>query len=154
MICRHCRNRVFKRLPMVSILSQIKPVHATPTYSLTYTSILFSHQRVVRFSGGVFFFWISHQTSICVCLLPHVCSMPYQSRPPWLDQSTYIWRRLQVMKTHIMLFSPTSCYFMPSLRQYNLKYLFVRSQREMTWRKSCIFMIFVLLTCPISGSSI
>jgi hypothetical protein len=28
---------------------------------------------------------------------PHSCYMPCQSNPPWLDNSNYTWRRVQVM---------------------------------------------------------
>jgi hypothetical protein len=119
--------RVFKRLPMVPILSQISPVYTAAFYSLTYISILFSHLRVVRPSLS---FWLSHKISTCVCLLSYACSMPCPSHPLWLDQSAYIWRRLQVMEALIMLFSPTSYYFIPSLLQYNLKYIYLFDLRE------------------------
>jgi hypothetical protein len=38
--------------------------------------------------------------------------MPCPSRPPLLDHCKYIWRRIQVMKIVIKLFSPTSYYFL------------------------------------------
>jgi hypothetical protein len=39
---------------------------------------------------------------------PHSCYMPSTSHPPWLGNSNYTWRRVQVMKLLIMQFSPTS----------------------------------------------
>jgi hypothetical protein len=40
-----------------------------------------------------------------------LCYMPCPSHPPLLDDSNYIWRRVQVMKLLIMQFSPTSRHF-------------------------------------------
>jgi hypothetical protein len=50
-------------------------------------------------------FWFSHQYPICSPLLPHSCYMPRPSHPSWPDHSNYTWRRVQVMKLHIMQFS-------------------------------------------------
>jgi hypothetical protein len=41
-------------------------------------------------------YWLSHQYPICSPLLPHLCYMPCPSHPPWLDNSNYTWRRVQV----------------------------------------------------------
>jgi hypothetical protein len=32
--------------------------------------------------------------------------MPFPSHPPWHDHSNYTWRKVQVVKPHIMQFSP------------------------------------------------
>jgi hypothetical protein len=69
-------------------------------------------------------FWLSHQYSICIPLLPHSCYMPCPSHPPWLDHSNYIWRRVQVMKLLIMQFSSTSCHFIQMIHYLSLCYDF------------------------------
>jgi hypothetical protein len=53
-----------------------------------------------------------------LCSPPHSCYMPCPSHPPWLDNSNYTWRRVQVMKLLIMQFSQppvTSSLFGPNI---------------------------------------
>jgi hypothetical protein len=45
--------------------------------------------------------------------------MPRPSHPPWLDHPNYTWRRVQVMKLLIMLFSATSCHFISLRSKYS-----------------------------------
>jgi hypothetical protein len=39
---------------------------------------------------------------------PHSCYMPRPSYPPWLDNSNYTWRTIQVMKLLIMHYVSTT----------------------------------------------
>jgi hypothetical protein len=50
---------------------------------------------------------------------PHSCYMPCPYHPPWLDNSNYILRRIQVMKLLIMQFSPTSRHFVSLRSKYS-----------------------------------
>jgi hypothetical protein len=45
-----------------------------------------------------------------VSFFSHACYMPFQSHPPWLGCSNYIFLRVQVMKLLIMHFPPIFCY--------------------------------------------
>jgi hypothetical protein len=62
-------------------------------------------------------FWLSHQYSTSIPLLPYSCYMPRQSNPSWLDHSNYTWRRVQVMKLLVMQVSPVSCQLLSKLQQ-------------------------------------
>jgi hypothetical protein len=53
-------------------------------------------------------FSLSHQYSICIPLLSHLCYMTCPCHPPQLHHCNYSWRIVQAMKL-IMQFSPTSC---------------------------------------------
>jgi hypothetical protein len=55
--------------------------------------------------------------------------MPCPSHSPWLEHSNYTWRRVQVMKLLIMLFTPTShgfysSFFRPSYYHSPPSYFF------------------------------
>jgi hypothetical protein len=52
-------------------------------------------------------------TCMCAFLCFPVCYMPCPSQPIWLRHSSYIWRRVRVMKHPIMAYPPVSYYFMP-----------------------------------------
>jgi hypothetical protein len=54
---------------------------------------LFTHLRVGLPSG---LFSSGFPTNILHALRPHSCHMPCHSHPPWLDDSNYTWRRLQI----------------------------------------------------------
>jgi hypothetical protein len=81
-------------------LSWAKWIQSVPPYPIYLRSILIL-SSYLRLS-----FWISHGSPICITFLSHACNMPCPSRPPSLDHSSYIWRRVQVMKLLIMQFCP------------------------------------------------
>jgi hypothetical protein len=85
----------------VPILSQINPVHTTPScLSKIHSNIILPPTS--RSSQWSLSFWLSHQNYICISLLPQSCYMPCPSHPPWLDNSNYTWWTIQVMKLPIM----------------------------------------------------
>jgi hypothetical protein len=107
---------VHKSPKLAPILSQISPVHTTPSY-VRSISILTTHLHLGR-PGGPFLLAFQpipfmHSSS------PPSCYMPSPSHPPWLDHSNYTWRRVQVMKLLIMQFSPTSCHFISLRSKYS-----------------------------------
>jgi hypothetical protein len=96
--------RVHKRPALVHILSQIDSADTTPSH-LSLRSILIH---------------ILYSTRIH--LLSHSCYMSSPSHPPWLDHSNYIWRRVQVMKLLIMMFSPIFHHFNSLLSTYSTQH--------------------------------
>jgi hypothetical protein len=91
---------------LVPILSQINPVHITPSHSSNVRFNVFSHLRL-GLSGGLF--PSGYPTKILyiyIPLLPNACSMSCQFHLPWFDYSNYIWWRVQIIKLLIIQFSP------------------------------------------------
>jgi hypothetical protein len=90
---------------LVSILSQINPVHTTSILTLSFRlrlglpSGLFASGFPMKILYTLLFYpWLLHA---------------YPSHLPWLVHSNYTWWRIQVLKLLIMQFSPTSCHFIP-----------------------------------------
>jgi hypothetical protein len=84
--------RVHKRPSLVPTLSQINPVHTTPSY-LRSILILFSH-LCLGLPSGFFSFWLSHYMH---CPSPQACYMSCPYHPRLLDHSNYTTRRVQVI---------------------------------------------------------
>jgi hypothetical protein len=95
--------------PLISILSQMNPIH-TP-YSISLRSILTVLSSSQGLPNGLFPSGFS--TKILYAPLFHAYYMPCPSRPPWLDHPNYIWRGIQVMKLFIMEFFPHPYYIIP-----------------------------------------
>jgi hypothetical protein len=97
-----------KELPLVHILSQIKPVHNTafpPTSVYVFLGVSF----LLAFPPKSYM----HSSS------PHACYMPCQSHSPWLDHFNYILRRLQFVNLLVLQFSPSSYHFILLLPKYS-----------------------------------
>jgi hypothetical protein len=100
---------VHKNPPLVPILRQINPVHASPCISQRSILILTSRLRLGLPSG---LFPSGVPTKIIYAILPNVCYITCPSHLLWLDHSNYGWRSVQVMKLHIMLNTIiSSCYY-------------------------------------------
>jgi hypothetical protein len=78
-------------------MSQINPVHTTPFY-LSKISFNIISPPTYRSSQSPLSSWLSHQSPVCIPLLPHACYTPCSSHPPLLDHYNYIWQRVQVIK--------------------------------------------------------
>jgi hypothetical protein len=109
--------RTHKRSSLIPILSQIIPIHTIPS-CLPKIRFDIVHPPTSCSSHWHLYFWFSQQYLICIFPLPFVLH-PRPSHPTWLDHSNYTWRRVQVMKLLIMLFSPTSCHFNPLRSNYS-----------------------------------
>jgi hypothetical protein len=84
-------------------LNHMNPIHAISSYlSKIHSNIV--HPPTWWSSQWSLSFWLSHQYSTCIHLLPHSCYIPCPSHSPWLDRSNYAARRVQVMKLLIMQF--------------------------------------------------
>jgi hypothetical protein len=93
----HC---VHKRLPLISVLSQMNPVHSFWYYFLktdfnNHPLLLFPILLSVPFDSG---FLIK-----TLCISPHACHTPRPSHPPRFYHPNNIWRG-QVMEILVMQF--------------------------------------------------
>jgi hypothetical protein len=90
--------RIHNSPPLVSDLSQMNPVHISPTYfpkihSNIILSCTPSYSLIFRFSDQNFV-RISHLSSACY--------IPCPPHPPWFDHPNNFWWSVQVMKLLIM----------------------------------------------------
>jgi hypothetical protein len=77
------------------------------------------HFNIILPPASTSSFWLSNQNPMSILLLPHAPYMPCPSHAPWLHNSNYTWRRVQVIKLFIVQFSPTSCHFIPLRSKYS-----------------------------------
>jgi hypothetical protein len=63
--------------------------------------------------------------------LPIRATCPRPSHPSWLDNSNYTWRTVQLMKLHIMQFSPASYHFIPLWSKYSLQHPILKHPQSM-----------------------
>jgi hypothetical protein len=117
--------RNHKSSPLVPNLSQINLLHNATTISLRPISVLSSHLRFGLPRGLV--------PSGFPTKTLYAYHMPRPSHPPCLDDSNYIWRRVQDIEFLLTQFSPTSYYFITRRFTYS-------SQRPvLKYRQSMVF---------------
>jgi hypothetical protein len=121
---------VHKSPPLVLMLRQIKSVQTTPSY---FSNIHFNiiHPPTSWSSWWSLSFWLSHQYSICIPLLPHSCYLHCPPYPCWLHHFNYTWQRVQVMKLLIMQFCPTSYHFIRLWSKYSPQHPVLRHPQSM-----------------------
>jgi hypothetical protein len=104
-------NTVFTRALHWS-LSWARWIQSKPSHPISVRSILIlsTHLRLDLISG------------LFPSGFPPITYMPCPSRPLWLDNSNYAWRRVQVMKLLIMQFSPTSRHIISLRSKYSPQY--------------------------------
>jgi hypothetical protein len=90
-------------------LGQINPAHTTPS-SLTSILILSTHSRF-GLPGGLFLSGIPLRYVSATCIAHRTL--------PWLDHSSYTWRRVQVKMLLIMQFSPISRHLISLRSKYS-----------------------------------
>jgi len=107
---------VHKSLPLIPILSQMKPVHILTSSSSSSSSSKIHYNinlpPTPRSSNWCLPFWFTNQNVVWISHLFGACCMPCQSYTPWFYHHNNI-LILQVMKLFIMQFLPFSCYFLP-----------------------------------------
>jgi hypothetical protein len=114
----HLRNNsVHKTPPLVCILSQISPVHTTPSVSAGSILVLSTQVHLGLPSGLSSSGFLTN--ILYEIFLPHSCYMSCPSHRLWIDQSYYTWRRVQVMKLIVMQISSPSGHFMPLHSKYS-----------------------------------
>jgi hypothetical protein len=95
-------------------LSWARWIQSVPPYAISLRSILIlSTHLLLGLPHGLF--PSSFPTKILYAFLVsnHMCYMPCSSHCPWLDHSTYVWWRVQVMKPLIVQFFQASYHFIP-----------------------------------------
>jgi hypothetical protein len=102
-------------------------VHTTHSYSSKiHFNIIVTPN--LRFSSGVYFYFAPKH---CIQFSSVPCYMPCPSHPPWLDNSNYTWRTVQVMKLPIMQFSLTSYHFIPLRSKYSPQHPVLKHPQSM-----------------------
>jgi hypothetical protein len=84
--------RVHKNPPLVPFLSQINPVHTTPSY-LSKVNLIFIHPSKSDLFGGLFLSGFPTSIRDMIPLRHHSCYLPYPSHPPWLLLILQGWKK-------------------------------------------------------------
>jgi hypothetical protein len=97
--------------------------------SLKSTSILSSHLCLAP-TGDLF--PSCFKTKIVYTFLTvSICATYCPFQPPGCDHLNTIWWWIEIMKLHIMQFSPFACYFLPLGSKYSQRHVFKHPQ---SWR--------------------
>jgi len=101
---------VHSSLPLVHILSQMHPVHTSPSYfPKIHSNIIYPSMPVS--SKWSLPFQFSNQNTVYISHLFQACYMPCSSHP-WVDHPNNIWWSVQVRKLLTMQSSPASSHFL------------------------------------------
>jgi hypothetical protein len=100
-------------------LSWARSIQFIPSHPISLRYILILITTYVLFFLVVSFLLAFPPISNMQSSSPSSCYIPFPSHPPWLLDSNYTWRRVQVMKLLIMQFSPTSCHFISLRSKYS-----------------------------------
>lgn len=113
-----------KYVTLFQILILIDPVHTLPSYFIKMhcNTLLSPIHRSCKWSPS--FLHASPQKPLL-----YTCHIFHPSRPLWYDDPTNTWWAVDIMKLHIMLFSPLSFHVLPLKPKYLLHAPFLSAFR-------------------------